>query len=161
MKLDTFREAWLDSDKVELLKKIDLMPDAIWQNDTYEVWVRTRPVPGWTDMIWLSIKRRDKQPIDKDRWRILQRIKNELVGPENEGMEMYPAESRLVDTSNQYHLWCFVSPQYRFPFGFNERMVSECSSHGATQAPWDDDDRPADLKDEYLKQKMTEIGVKG
>ena len=28
-------------------------------------------------------------------------IKNLIVGPEHEGFEIYPAESRLVDTANQ------------------------------------------------------------
>jgi hypothetical protein len=34
-------------------------------------------------------------------WRDLQRIKNQLVGPECEAVELYPAESRKVDTANQ------------------------------------------------------------
>lgn len=37
-------------------------------------------------------------------WRDFQQIKNELCGPESEAVEIYPAESRLVDTSNEYHL---------------------------------------------------------
>jgi len=28
-----------------------------------------------------------------------------IVGEEHEAFEVYPAESRLVDTANQYHLW--------------------------------------------------------
>jgi hypothetical protein len=69
------------------------------------------------EVIWLSIKRRDKAPA-KD-WRHFQRIKNELVGAENEAIEIYPAESRLVDTANQYHLWVFKDPTFRIPMGFN------------------------------------------
>ncbi len=70
------------------------------------------------DVIWLSIKRHDKAAIHD--WRHFQRIKNELVGPENEAVEIYPAESRLIDTANQYHLWVFKDPTYRLPLGFNE-----------------------------------------
>jgi hypothetical protein len=63
-------------------------------------------------------------------WRDLQRIKNELVGPECEAVELYPAESRLVDTANQYHLWADADPTYRFGLGFNMRLTSsDTGSH--------------------------------
>ncbi len=39
-------------------------------------------------------------------WRDLQCIKNDLVGPEWEGVELFPAESRLMDPSNYYLLYC-------------------------------------------------------
>ena len=88
-----------------------------WINDTYSV---GRFDDG--DTIHLSIKRRDIQPIHD--WRDMQEIKNLLVGEENEGMEIYPAESRRVDSANQYHIWCAKDPKYRIPIGFNEgRMV--------------------------------------
>jgi multidrug resistance efflux pump len=54
-----------------------------------------------------------------------QQIKNELVGEECEGIELYPAESRKVDTSNKYHMWCIADPAFRFPVGFRERDVVE------------------------------------
>jgi hypothetical protein len=51
-------------------------------------------------------------------WREMQRVKNELAGDEWEGIELYPAESRVVDTANQYWLWCFPTPlQVGFPEG--------------------------------------------
>ena len=40
-------------------------------------------------------------------WREFQAIKNQLAGPECEAFELYPAESRLLDPSNYYTLWCF------------------------------------------------------
>lgn len=68
---------------------------------------------------YLSIKRLDREPIND--WRAMQKIKNSIVGPEWEAVEIYPAESRLVDTANQYHLWCWDAP---FPiYLFNERAV--------------------------------------
>jgi hypothetical protein len=88
--------------------------DEIWINSLYQVNV-THPSP---DLTHLSIKRRDKEPVHD--WRHLQWIKNLLVGPENEAVEIYPAESRIVDQANQYHLWVFTDPKYRIPFGFNE-----------------------------------------
>ena len=40
-------------------------------------------------------------------WREFQAIKNQLAGEECEAFELYPAESRLLDPSNYYTLWCF------------------------------------------------------
>lgn len=77
--------------------------------------------PEWPEMVWLSIRRQDRQPI-RD-WRDIQRIKNELFGPENEAVELYPAESRLMDTSNQYHVFVLKDPKIRFPFGVGDRLV--------------------------------------
>lgn len=55
---------------------------------------------GWA---YITFKRLDRHPV-RD-WRHLQSIKNETVGSEREAFELFPAESRLMDTSNQYHLW--------------------------------------------------------
>ena len=88
----------------------------------------------------LSIKTRDKAPYHD--WRDFQRIKNELVGPEYEAVEIYPAESRLVDTSNQYHLWCFLD--FKFPFGYKKReVVEDVGDTGAVQRPFEE--KPLDL----------------
>ena len=93
----------------------------VWLNNRYQVLVR-RSVeePPFGRMVYLSIKRIDKEPIHD--WRDLQRIKTELAGAETYGVELYPAESQVVDTSNQYHLWCF--PDFVPPFGFHDgRLV--------------------------------------
>ena len=84
-------------------------------------------IPMAAGVIWLSIKRRDKAPVHD--WRDLQVIKNLIVGPEHEGFEIYPAESRLVDTANQYHVFVFLDPKVRLPVGFRTREVT-----GAEQA---------------------------
>lgn len=91
-------------------------------------------------MAHLSIKRLDKAPI-RD-WRDLQRIKNELVGPECEGVELYPAESRLVDMANQYHLWVFTDPEYKIPFGFDGRWVSDVPLGKSVQRPFEEPPGP-------------------
>ena len=85
------------------------------------------------DIIHLSIKRRDREPVAD--WRVMQAIKNCLVGPECEAVELYPAESRKVDGANQYHLWCLDSSESRFPFGFTERQVSYDEVGGTKQRP--------------------------
>lgn len=88
----------------------------IYENDIYHVEI-TYGVP----FIHLNIHRHDAGPC-KD-WRHFQQIKNMLVGPEYEAVELFPAESRLVDTSNEYHLWVCADTNYRFPFGFEHRWI--------------------------------------
>lgn len=135
-----------------------------YRNLRYQVLVRCigkgTPFPGadaGVRAFWLSIKRNDKREIHD--WRDLQRIKNELVGEEAEAVELYPAESRLVDASNQYHLFAFEG--FRFPFGFHDRVVStpEVSrSVGAEQRPWEPGREPADanLDPEELRAALAE-----
>jgi hypothetical protein len=88
----------------------------VYENDAYHVEVVPR-----APFVHLDIRRHDGEPCRS--WRELQQIKNELVGPEHEAMELFPAESRLVDTANQYHLWVVANPGYRFPLGFRDRFV--------------------------------------
>lgn len=91
-----------------------------WKNDVYTVFVDRSPTtsPGAPPMIHLSIKRNDREVPGPERWRDFQRIKNEIVGAEHEAAELYPAESRVVDTANQFHLWAVAVPGLVFPFGF-------------------------------------------
>lgn len=103
--------------------------DEVWMNPEYQVNI-TRDVPsGFQDTtIWhLSIKRLGKTPIHD--WRDLQQIKNMLVSPDAEAIEIYPSHKRVVDGSNQYHLWVFVKAgdeDYpELPVGFHgERLVT-------------------------------------
>ena len=100
----------------------------------------------YTDGVWVVTKYNDPGPIihltfsrvdrtaDHD-WRELQRIKNEILGPEYEAVELYPAESRLVDSANQFHLWA-LKDCHTFPFGFKDgRCVSDIDALGAKQRP--------------------------
>lgn len=128
----------------------------VFRNNRYTVLVRRITFPPemeWPNMVHLSIKRNDKEAIHD--WRDLQRIKNELVGPNNEGVELYPSEERLVDGANQYHLYVFVEAGVKFPFGYGERMVTEGGMPGTKQRPFPPDNRPADLrtKEEIMRAK--------
>lgn len=118
------------------------IPNAIVLNSIYQVSVFLQCVEPYGEIVHLSIKTHDRQP--RHDWRELQRIKNEICGAECEGVEIFPAESRLVDTANQYHLYVFRD--HRLPFGFQERLVSEESGvAGAVQRPFPKDARPDDL----------------
>lgn len=90
-------------------------------NSRYQVFM-SKQATKHGDCIHLSIKTHDRSAWHD--WRDLQRIKNEILGPEYEGFEVFPAESRLVDTSNQFHLWCFPKGVFEFGFG-GERTVTD------------------------------------
>lgn len=120
----------------------------IFLNDTYVVSVHAERAgePGadglFPALAHLSIRRQDRG--DEFPWRDLQCIKNDLLGFEAECIEIFPAESRLVDTANQRHLWCFGNMDLtklpaafvsdRLPCGFNTRLVdlnpSTCDPEG-------------------------------
>lgn len=72
---------------------------------------------------YLSIKRLDREPIAD--WRAMQKIKNAICGKEWEGIEIYPAESRLVDTANQYHMFCFPESIPIYVFTQREVLTSQ------------------------------------
>lgn len=117
--------------------------DEIWINSRYQVNRRYYPakVAGEPALVHLSIKRRDKAPIGAERYRDFMKIKDQLLSPEHEAMEIYPARSREIDTSTQYHLWAIDSPTWRVPFGWTEgRRVQgpvPNGTSGAVQNPFE------------------------
>ena len=146
---------WTPFERGETNRGYPLQPgEEIWINSRYQVYLR-RLKPNDPDSMdectHLSIKRRDRLEI-RD-WREFQRIKNELVGPECEAIEVFPAESRLVDTANQYHLWVFP---FKLPIGFNRRVVSDASYKGSVQRPWEPGQRPSDALDQSTVDKLVD-----
>lgn len=102
--------AWIET-TIERLAALEL-----YQNDLYSVTVeRSQP------FIRLTISRLDGQPFKT--WKHLQEIKNQLIGPEHEAAELFPAQSRMIDGVNHYHLWVHANPNFRFPFGFRTNRV--------------------------------------
>jgi len=85
----------------------------IYENNLYHV-----EIAYAMPFIHLNIHRHDGGACKN--WRHFQEIKNELVGSQYEAVELFPAESRLVDTSNEYHLWVCADPSYRFQFGISQ-----------------------------------------
>lgn len=103
----------------------DLVRDAVLhladkrlvKNNVYQVqFIEFMIDPEWPGMVHLSIKRIDKAPLGTEHYADLLRIKNGLLSANHEAVEVYPAESRLADTANQYHLWCIRESGVGFPF---------------------------------------------
>lgn len=99
---------------------IDIGDEEQWMNDQYVVHKRSQyDEEGNLVGIHLSIRNADRST--KHDWRDFQRIKNQLAGPEWEAIEIYPAESRLIDMANQYHLFCLPG---EVPLGWTgQRLV--------------------------------------
>ena len=116
--------------------------DTVYENNLYRVHVREyegQDEDG-AQATWLSIRRLDGSAMHD--WRHIQQIKNMLTDPEREAIEVYPAESRLVDTVNQYHVWVLPFGE-KVPYGWIERMVSEEDYDGSPQRKFTD--KPDDL----------------
>jgi hypothetical protein len=91
-------------------------PDEVWASRLYNVLVRHLD----NGMTHLSVRRQDRAAV-RD-WRHMQQIKNEICGPEREACELFPAESRLADSANEYHMWVLPEGSV-FPFGYEDRFV--------------------------------------
>lgn len=68
-------------------------PSGIVVNSRYQVTVYLRAAEPFGNIVHLSIKTHDRSA--RHDWRDLQRIKNEIVGPEYDAVEVYPAESKM------------------------------------------------------------------
>lgn len=114
--------------------------DFAYANSRYQVVVKfERSWDGWPPLMHLSIKTHDKRCVHD--WRDMQRIKNELAGTEAEGVELYPAESRLMDEANQFHIYC-THPLVKMPFGQKERTHITPEEHEVGYAGKDPSERP-------------------
>ena len=121
----------------------EIAKEEIWVNEKYQVAAHGFEHPDLGLCLQINIRRRDGGVIFRD-WRDFQQIKNQLAGPESEGLEIYPAESRKVDTSNKYHIWCVLNDpaqpdkSKRIPFGWYDRDVldqSDTDLAGTRQRP--------------------------
>lgn len=104
-----------------------LQSERVFKNSKYQVSVALPfkcDRPGWGMVSHVSVIPLDGQP--SRSWADMQEIKNVLFGHEYEAVEIYPAESRLVDCGANYHLWVFVEAGFQIPFGWKERKVLSC-----------------------------------
>ena len=110
-----------------------------WRNDVYygQIYKYDRGAPfGGGPYILISITAKSEKALHD--WRDYQQIKNDLAGKEWEAIELYPAESRLVDPSNCFFLWCFP-PGILANLGFKHRKVVRPRTNGPPQRPFPED----------------------
>jgi hypothetical protein len=121
-----FRE-FFDGRTPTLQEKLFWIEEKVRQSETWEVYRNNLylvVIESTSPLIHLCIRRHDGRPCPD--WNHMQQIKTELIGPEHEAVELFPAESRLINTTNEYHLWVHPKSGFRFPFGFSwNRFVTE------------------------------------
>tara|TARA_R100000742_G_C4274858_1_gene95029 strand:+ start:525 stop:1052 length:528 start_codon:yes stop_codon:yes gene_type:complete len=102
--------------------------EKVYVNDLYYVFVNEEK-----DWIHLSIKTHEKSVDSIITWQHKQWIKNDICGVEAEGVELFPAESRMVNSANQYHIWVLTGNE-KFSCGWHEgRLVTDGNVEGAKQ----------------------------
>jgi len=106
-------------------KMYELCVSDLWYaNDLYQVCVDCVSFKDQS-VVHLSIKTHDRSTIIP--WQHKQWIKNDICGEELEAVELFPAESRMVNTANQYHLWVME----KVPVGWEcERVVTSLKPGG-------------------------------
>lgn len=144
-----------------------------WENSRYIVSMYApddddRMPDAWPGVVHLSFRHVTNVAITD--FRDFQRIKSELVHPEAMAVQIFPAESQLVDMANQYHLWVFVPRSWPevpedldwsslwLPVGFRgERMVTESQpTPGSHQRRFEADQRPTYEEEEVVRSVVRE-----
>lgn len=91
-----------------------------YKNGRYTVYVRRgidNGVEGWPPITWISIRRNDREATFD--YRDLMKIKDHVMGPESEAIQLFPSRHREIDMANQFHLWAFPPGQH-VPVGWDE-----------------------------------------
>ena len=96
------------------------VPYSAWSNGEYgclksEPFDATEGHAHWPAMVHLILSRLDAGPV-YDRAAMAGAI-GLLVGPGRDAVQLYPAESRVLNLDNAAHLWVFPDPARRFPLG--------------------------------------------
>jgi len=137
--IDTMRCRGVEIHWEQAMAMVDEKQDCeMWQNSRYTVLVFRNEPPrdGGPQMIHLSIRRNDRQRPREEKWLDFQRIKDELVGKEYEGVELYPSADRVANCADQYHIYVLADPELQFPFGFQEGMqVGPSENSFVAQSP--------------------------
>ena len=109
---------------------IESKPINVWLSNDYLAVLYEQRINGMRRLTVNRTRRdRSKRPGQGTDWRDgitwdeLQRIKNECLGEDTWCVEVYPAESDLVNVYNMRHLWVLDGPpETRFP---KEAYVSD------------------------------------
>lgn len=134
------RTLWQPLQETQTIRKGDgtlaPVPDGErwYGNNKYSACLRiyTPDDPDNLTVLHISYHRRDRSAA-RD-WREAQMIKNDIVGPEQEMVELYPAESRIVDMANEFHMWGFAGVPM-VGLGFNDGRQVEVDPDLAVQYP--------------------------
>jgi hypothetical protein len=109
----------------------------VWHNKWYNVSVRRYtsgfPVGGGPYVI-VGLTHISERAVHD--WRDMQCIKNDICGEEWEGVELYPAESRLIDPSNRFYLWCVPLGVLTWGLNIPGRRVLTMGESIAPQRPF-------------------------
>lgn len=89
--------------------------DRCWRNGNKYVVMSRKVRTDWGTITHVCIRSKNREDLT---WEEKQKIKSALFGRENEGLEIYPAESKRTDGGGMYHLW--VLPDgVGVPFGLH------------------------------------------
>lgn len=58
---------------------------------------------------------------DRPTWHEMQRIKDEIAGPERTAVEVYPPKTEIVDEAEMFHIWVLFEP---LPFSLNVKRYA-------------------------------------
>lgn len=113
-------EDWGAWQNVTNLCDPSLDADNAWRNRVYRAITRELYIPGIGSIGILQVWRYDNKPILG--WNDLQRIKNDLMGLERTGFEVFPADSALINNGKRT-LW--ILPQGAdFPVNVNSKPLT-------------------------------------
>lgn len=87
----------------------DVIPTGMtraYRNNRYTVMIYDGSMTTAGPVTRALIQNHFDEPI-KNHWSEIQRIKNEVFGPEVTAIEYYPAESQLINQHNIYWIWIF------------------------------------------------------
>lgn len=89
--------------------------DKAYSDGEYAVMTR-QVLTEWGQVIHACIRNAENTDIP---WAEKQKIKNELFGIDSTAVEVFPADSELVDEANMYHIWV-LPKSMRLPFSLKE-----------------------------------------
>ncbi len=92
----------------------------VFRNRCYVVMVRPFDAPGLGAMQHFAIRAVSSL---EPPWRNLQRIKDELAGPELFAVQVCPPAADMVDGADLYHLWIYPAG-YRPTFGLHREGIN-------------------------------------
>jgi hypothetical protein len=93
---------------------------------------------GSADAPGLHIMVKPNDETSEPTWAELQAIKNQVVGAEQEMVQLCPAESRMVNAATVYHLWGVKD--FPMPLGFDLRKVRDRLATAAARFAQDTQD---------------------